>query len=104
MSTEVLDMDELRIALDKNPKTVVLASTSWCRPCKKIKPIFEELCQTYKGVSFLRVNADKEEFQEELGIQSVPTFLCWKQGTVPAAKFTSSDPTEVHSLLLNFCS
>lgn len=51
----------------------------WCRPCKMVSPIMEELSAKYKGqVVIYRVNVDQErELAQFFGIQSIPTvFFC----------------------------
>ena len=51
----------------------------WCRPCKMVEPIMEELSKKYKGqVVIYRVNVDQErELAQFFGIQSIPTvFFC----------------------------
>ena len=49
----------------------------WCRPCKRIAPIMEELSETYKGkVDFYKVNVDKEgELAMVHSVQSIPVVI-----------------------------
>lgn len=49
----------------------------WCRPCKIVAPIMEELAKEYKGkVIFYRVNVDNEgPVSQAFGIQSIPSIL-----------------------------
>ncbi len=49
----------------------------WCRPCKYVAPIMEELAKEYQGkVIFFRVNVDQErELAQVFGIQSIPSIL-----------------------------
>jgi thioredoxin len=49
----------------------------WCRPCREVAPILEELAKKYNGkIIFYKVNVDKErELARALGIQSIPTFF-----------------------------
>ena len=49
----------------------------WCRPCKMVAPIMEELAQTYKGkVTFYKVNTDMErELSTTFQIRSIPAIL-----------------------------
>lgn len=52
-------------------------SASWCGPCKKIKPIIEELASEYEGriaVGFCDVD-DNDELTAKFGIRNVPTIL-----------------------------
>lgn len=55
----------------------------WCRPCKMIAPILEELAETYKDqIVIYKVNTDKEkEVAGAFGIRSIPSLLfCPKEG------------------------
>ena len=50
---------------------------TWCRPCKMMSPIIEQLAIEYAGkVDFYKVDIDQEpELASVFGIQSIPTFL-----------------------------
>ena len=55
----------------------------WCRPCKMVAPIMEELAKEYNGeVYFYKVNVDEEkELAQAFGIRSIPSVLfCPKTG------------------------
>ncbi len=49
----------------------------WCRPCKMVAPIMEELAAEYKGkVVFYKINTDEEkELAQAFNIQSIPAIL-----------------------------
>jgi thioredoxin 1 len=49
----------------------------WCRPCKMVAPIMEELATQYKGkVTFYKMNIDQEkELAQTFNIQSIPAIL-----------------------------
>jgi len=49
----------------------------WCRPCREVAPILEELAKKYNGkIIVYKVNTDKErELSKALGIESIPTFF-----------------------------
>lgn len=49
----------------------------WCRPCKMLAPVMEELAEQYEGkVIFYKVNVDVEkELSAAFGIQSIPSLL-----------------------------
>ncbi len=56
----------------------------WCRPCRYVSPIMEQLAEEYQGkVIFFKVNVDNErELAQIFGIQSIPSVLfCPKEGT-----------------------
>ncbi len=49
----------------------------WCRPCRYVAPIMEELAKEYNGkVYFFKVNVDNErEVAQVFGIRSIPSVL-----------------------------
>ncbi|MFC1729734.1 thioredoxin family protein [candidate division KSB1 bacterium] len=49
----------------------------WCRPCKIVAPIMEELAQDYKGkINIYKVNTDLEkELAQVFRIQGIPSML-----------------------------
>jgi thioredoxin len=49
----------------------------WCKPCKLIAPIMEELANEYKGkILIYKVNTDQQrELSSVFGIRSIPSVL-----------------------------
>lgn len=49
----------------------------WCRPCKMVAPILDELAKDYKGkVKIYKIDTQKErELAAVFNIQSIPAFL-----------------------------
>jgi thioredoxin 1 len=56
----------------------------WCRPCRNMAPIFEELAQDYAGIcKFAKANFDSQsEIAESYEVHSLPTILYMKDGQV----------------------
>lgn len=55
----------------------------WCRPCKIVAPIMEELAKEYEGkLNIYKVNVDQEkELAGVFQVQSIPSILfCPKEG------------------------
>jgi len=63
-----------------NDLVIVDISATWCGPCKKIAPYFEELARNHHSVVFVHVDLDqfKRTLTDLSGISSVPTFLFFK--------------------------
>jgi thioredoxin 1 len=56
--------------------TILDFSAEWCPPCRRLKPIIEELKEEYKGINFHQVDIDKErDLAEEFNIEVVPTLV-----------------------------
>ncbi len=49
----------------------------WCRPCRFVSPIMEELAKEYNGqIYFYKINVDNErEVAQVFGIRSIPSVL-----------------------------
>lgn len=62
-------------------KTVYYFTADWCQPCKKTRPIVEELNreQTSAGFQIIDVD-DNPELVKNFQIQSVPTFILFDNG------------------------
>ncbi len=60
----------------------------WCRPCKMISPILEDLSQEYKGqIVVYKVDTDKEkELASVFGITSLPTVVFIPMSGNPSAQ------------------
>jgi thioredoxin 1 len=56
----------------------------WCGPCKQIAPILDELATEYDGkVKVGKVDIDEfQELASRFRINSIPTFLFFKNGQV----------------------
>jgi thioredoxin len=60
----------------------------WCKPCRMIAPILEELSEEYKGqIVVYKVNTDEQkELASVFGIQSLPTVLFIPMSGKPSAQ------------------
>ncbi len=83
---------DLVMDFEKNPNNWVFKGekpcvvdfyADWCRPCKMVAPIMEELAKEYEGkINIYKVNVDNEkELAGLFNIQSIPAILfCPKEG------------------------
>ena len=56
----------------------------WCGPCKALTPILEEVSSEMSDqVGIYKVNVDaNSELAQEHGVQSIPTILVYKNGSL----------------------
>ena len=60
-------------------KNVFYFTADWCQPCKKVKPIVEDMKK--EGFQFQMVDADYEQLLvKKFEIRSVPTFILLENG------------------------
>jgi len=51
-------------------------NATWCVPCKKLTPVFEEAAKKYPGVKFVSVDIDKfPETAKAFNVENVPTVV-----------------------------
>lgn len=57
---------------------------TWCGPCKRIAPAFEDLADKYyPAIAFFKVDVDESpELVEMYSISAMPTFVFLKNGQV----------------------
>ncbi|KZS04294.1 thioredoxin-like protein 1 [Daphnia magna] len=85
MSVRVLGEDS-QYALEMNAagtKLVVVDFTaSWCGPCQRIAPFFDELARRYPRAVFLKVDVDNcPETAASNGVSAMPTFIFFRNKT-----------------------
>ena len=55
---------------------ILYFTAEWCGPCKKTRPIVEDLNHDQTETRFYIIDVDSEmEMAEDFGIKSVPTFV-----------------------------
>jgi len=60
-------------------KMILYFTADWCNPCKKTRPIIEELNGEQIMAKFFIVDVDSEiEMTKDFEIKSVPTFVVMK--------------------------
>ena len=60
-------------------RTVFYFTADWCQPCKKVRPIVEELNRETSDVTFQIIDVDMEnDLVKTFQITSVPTFILFE--------------------------
>jgi len=54
---------------------------SWCGPCRRLAPLFDELAREMPEVDFVKVDVDAEpDLAQRLGVTSIPTLMLFHRG------------------------
>ena len=62
-------------------KQVYYFTADWCGPCKKVRPIVEELSRDQAEVKFQIIDVDSEgELARRFEVKSIPTFILIEDG------------------------
>jgi thioredoxin 1 len=81
---ELTDENFKKEVTDAKAPILVDFWATWCPPCKAVAPTVDKLADKYAGkVRFGKVDIDASpKVAQEFGVQSIPTFLAFKDGKV----------------------
>ncbi|CCV64894.1 Thioredoxin [Alteracholeplasma palmae J233] len=82
MALELELIDFKKDVLDNNIISIVFFHASWCRNCKSLFPVLENLEEDlYPLIQVISVDAEKNaDFSDQYEIMSLPTCLIFKNG------------------------
>jgi len=60
----------------KNQLYVIDFHATWCKPCKRVSPLYDKLCEGCDNVTYFKCDVDEaEDLAEVFEVKSVPTFI-----------------------------
>lgn len=76
---------------------VVMFTGSWCPPCKRMKPVFEDMAEQMQGdIRFAEMDIEQaENTANELGIRSVPSLALFADGMIREIHVGTMNKTEL---------
>ncbi|XP_011494907.1 PREDICTED: thioredoxin-like protein 1 [Ceratosolen solmsi marchali] len=89
--------------INAGTKLVIVDFTAtWCGPCQRIAPVFEQLSTKYPNAIFLKVDVDKcADTATGQGVSSMPTFILYRNRT-KLDSCQGADPTSLESKIQHF--
>jgi len=62
-------------------KTIFYFTADWCSPCKRTRPIVEEIDRERADIGFQFIDVDTEfELANKFNVSSIPTFILFENG------------------------
>lgn len=83
----IRDTNEFETLLKQSNVLIVKFTAEWCKPCKAVQPVFQEIANKYydtmtANVKFAIVDVDElDEVASKYKITMMPTFIAFKDGT-----------------------
>ena len=97
MPTE-LDPSSMEEAVNSGETWVVDFWASWCGPCKKLAPIYEEVSEEVEDVNFGKVNMEEHsDLATKYQVSALPTLLIIKDGDIIAKNAGAMDKESLKS-------
>ncbi|MHA1341158.1 MAG: thioredoxin family protein [Promethearchaeota archaeon] len=76
-----ISQNDFQKILEENKYVIVDIYTTWCGPCKMMRPIFEQLSAEYEQIKFISIDLDQTPWlgsHPKYGTDAIPTFLFFK--------------------------
>ena len=96
MATVNLTKENFEQTIENNDFVIVDFWASWCGPCKRFGPTFEQVSEDHPNIVFAKVNTEEQpEVASWFQIRSIPTLMIFREkiaifgqpGALPEAAF-----------------
>jgi thioredoxin 1 len=83
-------------------RTILYFTADWCHPCKKVRPIVDELNREQTKVKFQIIDVDDEmEMARMWNVSSIPTFVVITYGTEKHRAIGAQTREQLEALMAN---
>lgn len=99
-------MESFKEIINGDKPVLIDFHATWCGPCKAMSPIVEAVAKELQGqIRVLKIDVDKNQaIAAQHQIQSVPTFMIFKNGNVLWKQAGGSDKMTLMRQIKNFIS
>ncbi|CAG9766186.1 unnamed protein product [Ceutorhynchus assimilis] len=81
---------------------VVDFTATWCGPCQRMAPVFQQYATKYPRAIFLKVDVDQcQETAAAQGVSAMPTFIFYRNKT-KVDRLQGADPTSLESKIQQY--
>lgn len=64
-------------------KELLHFTAEWCMPCKRLKPMLDELLPNYPDIVYNSINVDSNiDITNDYSVQSIPTMIILVDGAI----------------------
>lgn len=86
--------------LTSEKKVLVDFWAPWCRPCRMVVPLVEEIAREREDILVVKVNVDEEpELASRYSIMSIPTLIVLEKGQVVNKAVGARSKADIEKLL-----
>lgn len=94
-----MNLDYFIDLLSHYDNVYVLFSGTFCNPCKKILPFFNELSGKYNNIKFIKIDVNESsDIVDFYNIKHIPTFIYFKNGN-KIKEYTGISEKEIELLI-----
>ncbi|XP_017776586.1 PREDICTED: thioredoxin-like protein 1 [Nicrophorus vespilloides] len=77
-------------------------TASWCGPCQRIAPVFQQLAGKYPNAVFLKIDVDKcQDTAAAQGVSAMPTFIFYRNKT-KVDRLQGADPSSLENKIKQY--
>ena len=81
-----------QLVLDAQEPVIVDFYADWCKPCRALSPLLDEVAREKQGVRVVKVNVDDApRLARQYRVRSLPTVIIFKEGNPVAQHVGPSD-------------
>ncbi|WP_295902467.1 thioredoxin [uncultured Bdellovibrio sp.] len=83
MAVLELTKENIQETIEKNQLVIIDFWATWCGPCRRFAPIFEQTALKHPDVVFAKLDTDAQpEIAANFDIKSIPTIAVIKEGDI----------------------